>query len=167
MGLFDLLTGATPGGAGAEVAKATVSSIFTGVDELIQDFKLPPEKMVEWQEFKLKAANDMATSIMTDRQSARQREAQVKDWTPSLLAWTVIGVFASAQYFVFTQTLPAGSETMVSRVLGTLDMALGMILGYYFGSSATTQQHVEALHASISDKKDSSPSPAVVSPPSP
>lgn len=82
-------------------------------------------------------AEDMEKIAAADRDSARNREIKTGDsWTPRLIAaGFVIGWFA-IQWFLLTHILDKEMVPIIMRTLGTLDMAIGLILGYYFGSSA-------------------------------
>ncbi len=115
-------------------------NLFDGVKEIIQTFKLPPEQQIQFEarmaELQAKTELDLQKIAADDRNSARQREMVVKDGTNRTLAYLIVAVFALAQYAVFTHPFPNEQAIMVSRVLGTIDMALGLVLGYYFGSSA-------------------------------
>jgi hypothetical protein len=116
------------------------SNLFDGVKGIIQTFKLPPEQQIQFEarmaELQAKTELDLQKIAADDRNSARQREMVVKDGTNRTLAYLIVAVFALAQYAVFTHQFPTEQAIMVSRVLGTIDMALGLVLGYYFGSSS-------------------------------
>jgi hypothetical protein len=142
MGFFDFLASSTPAGVASSTATAVIGSVFDGVDKLIRDFKLPPEVALDFEKFKTEQLGKLEAIDAADRASARTREVSVQSssavvaWTPSILAWFIIITFAGAQYFVFTHPLPVGNEMLIARVLGTLDMAVGILLGYYYGSSS-------------------------------
>jgi len=79
-----------------------------------------------------------------DRDSARDRESEIatsanspwlnKAVTP-ILALVIVTVWACVQYFILNHGIPVENRELVARVLGTLDGALIMCLGYYFGAS--------------------------------
>jgi hypothetical protein len=72
-----------------------------------------------------------------DTASARAREIAVKDNTPKILAYLVITLVAVAEGSMLFFGQPKNIDGVVlGRILGTLDAALIMVLGYYFGSSA-------------------------------
>ena len=76
-----------------------------------------------------------------DRDSARKREAEVKDWTPALLALLLTLGFFSALGFMMAHGLSrdtAGSEALLT-MLGSLGTGFTMVLAYYFGSSAGSE----------------------------
>jgi hypothetical protein len=74
-----------------------------------------------------------------DRASARSREVAVKDNTPRIIAYAVIVLVLVAEGSMFFVGQPKGIDGVVlGRILGTLDSALMLVLGYYFGSSSSS-----------------------------
>lgn len=68
--------------------------------------------------------------------SAREREIKTGDTTtPRMIAGLVMGLYIAVQYFLLTQVIESSMREIVMRSLGTLDAAVGLVLGYYFGSS--------------------------------
>jgi len=81
-----------------------------------------------------------------DRASARDREVKTGDsWTPRVIAGIIIGLYCYVQWFLLSGIVDHSMEAFVLRSLGTLDAAVGMILGYYFGSSVGSAQKNEIL----------------------
>jgi hypothetical protein len=123
-----------------KIASILGGNLFSGIADIISKVVTDPTEKAKLQaelaEMQVKHEETMQTLAASDRDSARKREMEVKDWTPSVLSWTVLAFWGLGNYFVFTHALPAGSETLIARVLGTIDMAVGLVLGYYFGSSA-------------------------------
>jgi len=115
-------------------------TLLGGVTDLVRAFKLSPEQQVQFEQKMAELEASMRLSLekiaADDRDSARKREIATGDSTNRVLAYLIITVFGAAQYMVFTHSFPAEQMVMVARVLGTIDMALGLVLGYYFGSSA-------------------------------
>lgn len=79
-----------------------------------------------------------------DRDSARSREKNIavskdaplinKIATPSLAAFVVI-TWAAIQFYMLNHVVDHSMRELISRVLGTLDGALMLVLSYYFGAS--------------------------------
>lgn len=86
-----------------------------------------------------------------DRDSARRREADVKDRTPSVLAALVtIGFFALCGLMAF-HAPPVENKDVLILLLGALSGAFATVLAYYFGSSSGSKLKTDAL-ASIAGK---------------
>ncbi|MGH8627119.1 MAG: hypothetical protein ACREYC_18290, partial [Gammaproteobacteria bacterium] len=88
---------------------------------------------------------DLERVAAEDRASARQREALLKDWAPKVLAVLVITGYAAATGFILTHVIVPEMESLVMRTLGVLDVALGMVLSYYFGSSAGSKEKTTTM----------------------
>lgn len=88
-----------------------------------------------------------------DRNSARNREIQVKDNTTKYLAFLIVFLYAAIQiWLVSGQVLPAEMREIVMRALGTLDAIISMIFGYYFGSSIGSAQKTTQIQSMIEAK---------------
>ncbi len=87
----------------------------------------------------------LAATEAADRNSARQREMAVKDWTPMVLAaGTTIGFFGLLTALLFVEP-PAGSREVVVAMVGALGTAWISVISYYFGSSAGQARQTELL----------------------
>lgn len=98
---------------------------------------------------KLNAAHEEAFAKIDadDRASARAREQSLKDWTPRIIAYLVIVLVMIAEGSMFFVGQPKGVDGVVlGRILGTLDSAIMLVLGYYFGSSAGSASSRDALN---------------------
>lgn len=56
-------------------------------------------------------------------------------WTQHLIAIGVIAGYGVVQWFVLTHPIPPENVNLAMRSLGILDLAVGLILGFYFGAS--------------------------------
>ena len=71
-----------------------------------------------------------------DRADARKREVATGDsWTPRLLAAVIVLGWFAVQAWLLAHVVPQEMREIIMRTLGTLDMGLGLVLGYYYGSS--------------------------------
>lgn len=78
---------------------------------------------------------DLAKISAGDRDSARKREVDTKDWTPRILACAIVATWGVVQWFILHNVIADDMRELVMRVLGTLDAALMLVLAYYFGAS--------------------------------
>lgn len=108
------------------------------------------EKMVAMGFTTLKELEEIA---FKDRDSARNREIQTGDsWTPRVLAAVVILGWFWVQWFLLHAVVPEDNREIVIRGLGTLDLAVGMVLGYYFGTSASSRSKDQVIAATTGTK---------------
>ena len=98
-----------------------------------QDFKLAMEKLGFGHVEELERISAL------DRDSVRKREMAIRDKTPMILAAVVCGGYVAVTATILTQVIEASMRDLVLRSMGTLDMALGLVLSYYFGSSSGSQ----------------------------
>jgi hypothetical protein len=84
----------------------------------------------------------------TDRDSARKREADVKDNTPKILAYAItIGFFSVLAALMFGK-IPDGTKEVLYIMLGTLGTAWTGVISYYFGSTSGSAEKTKLLAAS-------------------
>lgn len=101
---------------------------------------------MKMRELGYKEVTELAKIDADDRNSARRREVDAGDsWTPRLLSAIVLIGWFVVQGYILTNTVDADMREIVMRSLGTLDMALGLVLGYYFGSSSSSRIKDAAL----------------------
>lgn len=89
---------------------------------------------------------DLEKIAAGDRDSARQREIETKDNTPKVLAGLIVGLYIYVQWYLLSSVIDPSMKDFVLRSLGMLDAALGLVLGYYFGSSAGSRSKDETIH---------------------
>lgn len=80
-----------------------------------------------------------------DRASARARQTNMGDWTPTALgALIIIGFFVVLGAMV-TRNLPPGAETEFSIMLGALATMTAAVVNYFFGSSAGSKEKTRLM----------------------
>lgn len=124
-------------------------SIFQGVGEIISKFVADPTKQAEIaKEIAVLEANVRVKAeeiAAADRNSARQREMTVKDWTPAILAYGITAGFFSILGFMLVKQIPDTGHDALLIMLGALGGAWGAVVSYYFGSSAGSAQKTDLL----------------------
>jgi hypothetical protein len=84
-----------------------------------------------------------------DRESARAREAAIKDATPAILAYVLtIGLFG----FIVLMSLvsiPPSSAQALNLTLGSIGTAWVAMISYYYGSSRSSQSKDLMLYNSV------------------
>ena len=89
----------------------------------------------------------LAALLIEDRKSAREMQVSTRSKIPGVLALAIVVAWAGVQCFLLTHVIDPTMRELIARVLGTLDGALMLVLSFYFGSSASSQQKTELLAA--------------------
>lgn len=125
----------------SDATEATIKTALSGAtpEQLAALKKADQDFAVQMQALGFKNITDLETIAAGDRANARDREIKTGDaWTPRLLAAIIVVGYFLVQWFVLSHVVPVEMRDIVLRSMGTLDMALGLVLGYYFGSSANS-----------------------------
>ncbi len=96
---------------------------------------------------------DVSKLNVDNTKDARAREVATKDWTPRILAGLIISLYIGVQFYLLGYVLDDKQINIVMRSLGTLDAAVGLVLGYYFGSSVGSASKTDQLTTIINGKK--------------
>jgi hypothetical protein len=91
---------------------------------------------VRMRELGIQEVEDLERIAADDRSSARNREIQVRDKTPTVLACVVTLGFFGLLTLVCFHDPPSGMKDILLAMIGTLGTAWVAIISYYFGSSA-------------------------------
>jgi hypothetical protein len=101
----------------------------------------------------------IATIAQEDMASARERQAVVKDWIPSVLAVGVTAGFFALLWFLTHNTLPESNQRIFDIMLGSLGTAWLSIVAYYFGSSAGSAEKTALMSKMSNQPPALSPQP--------
>jgi len=151
--IAEQLGGPLAGAAVAAIARAIFGKEAADEDQIADALeKATPEQLVALrraeQEFMIairKAALEAARIDAGDRASARDRQAKMKDWTPSALGALIIGGFFLTLAAMVARKLPAGAETELSIMLGALATMTAAVVNYFFGSSVGSREKTMLL----------------------
>ena len=89
---------------------------------------------------------DFAKLSNDDRKSARDMQVATKSWIPAVLAISVTIGFFGILIGMMTETFKTSDALML--MLGSLATAWTGIIGFFFGSSASSQNKDNLLHQS-------------------
>jgi F0F1-type ATP synthase assembly protein I len=73
-----------------------------------------------------------------DRDSARRRAIEMRDYTPNVLAFVVIGVFGWMLDRLMNGASLGADANVAFMMLGTLTTAVGQALNYFYGTSRSS-----------------------------
>lgn len=84
-----------------------------------------------------------------DTDSARKREETVRDHTPAILAYALTIGFFGLIGALLRVHVPTENQAIVYALVGTLGSSWGLAIGYYFGSSKSSNAKTEGLISAI------------------
>ena len=147
-------------GPASGVVLAGLGKIF-GIDnattkditKAISDGKLTPEQISSIKELELKLQADEQERGFKykeleykDTQGAREMQIATKSLTPSILTWIVVVITLVCEGIMLFNAIPPGADPIIlGRILGTMDSALMLVLGFWFGSSHGSQNKDQML----------------------
>ncbi|MGR3433510.1 MAG: hypothetical protein ACU0CO_01275 [Shimia sp.] len=101
-----------------------------------------PDDLIALKELELEFAADMERAGIElarveagDRESARRRQTQMRDWTPTALGLAIILGFFGVLAFLFRVGLPAQGGEVLLILVGALSAMTTQVGNYFFGSS--------------------------------
>ena len=156
MGLWDLLTGASPGAQVGEAGSKVVGGIFDGLKGIIEEFHLAPEA-----EMKLKLSLEAQKlefykAQTSDVQSARAMQMATKSvWPGVISAIMLIGFFAGGTSLMVLgmPVTDANGFIVLTLFVQTLVSGVNFVMGYWLGSSSGSQAKNEMLFRSTPPEK--------------
>lgn len=138
------------GGPLAGMAVSAIGSAL-GLDENASEAQVSaalatskPEMLVALrqadQEFKKHMADvgvKLEEIVTKDRDSARQMQVATKARTPAILSWMVVILTGTLySYMIMGDYEKLSVDSLIlGRILGTLDMAFGVVLAYWLGAA--------------------------------
>lgn len=115
---------------------AAAAALLTATPEQIIALKKADEELKQKY---LDAGVAIVQASTADRQSARTMQIETKSLVTPTLAVLVVSAWCVVQWFLLHHDLPQDMRELISRVLGTLDGALMLVLSFYFGSSSASE----------------------------
>jgi len=113
-----------------------------GVDAISKVIEAALNKFIPDANIAAQAAAEAAKTVIReielevqDRDSARKREMEVKDYTPSVLVFVITALLAVDLWYFNTHPPHADIQTLVQDVTTALRDGWIMAIAYYFGSS--------------------------------
>lgn len=143
MGFLNFLTGFTPGGAVGEASAKVATTLFDGLTGLINEFHLSPEQELQAKIAIEQQRLEFYKAQTQDVSSARAMQMMTKSLWPGILSTTVMVGYFTALYELFTagsMDLTTNGGAVLLMLIQTLNVAVGMVLQFWLGSSSQSQQ---------------------------
>lgn len=158
MGLTDWLFGATPGQQAGQAVKEVVTSVFDGIDKIIDNFHLAPEDKVKFQLELAKHKLDTLNVVINDIQSAREMQVQTRSLWPGIISSVmVLGFFGGGGYILVHGVGPNTDELskqIINMFAVQLMAGISAVIGFWLGSSYGSQSKDQLIHNSTPVRKD-------------
>jgi len=114
--------------------------------------RLTPEQILSLKkaeaEYKAKIKQmdlDLEQILSDDRNSARQREMALKDRTPKIIGYLIMGGFFSLLIGLMVFDVPEKNSQVLNVMLGALGTMATAVANYYFGSSSGSKSKDEKI----------------------
>lgn len=150
------------GGPLAGMAVKTVSQALLGRNDGTQEEVMEaltnatPEQLARLKEidasFKIRMREldiDLERLVVQDRDSARRREIETRDWTPKILAFSILGGYFACLFWLLGRGMPGSGSESVIMMLGALSQTVTAVVAYYFGSSVGSRQKDNILESKV------------------
>lgn len=141
-------TDAKPDDVAALINRGQVSA-----DQLLALKKADQEFQLQMKQLDINDLETLEKMSVEDRKSARDRQIQIKDVTPQILAYLALAVWGTMNGFLLYmayrgRSLPTDMSPIIMRVLGTMDALMGMAFAFFFGTSASSRSKDQMLYNS-------------------
>lgn len=88
---------------------------------------------------------DLEQILSDDRNSARQREMALKDRTPKIIGYLIMGGFFALLIGLMVFDVPEKNSQVLNVMLGALGTMVTAVANYYFGSSSGSKSKDEKI----------------------
>lgn len=117
-------------------------------EQLLSIKKAELDFQIQMKELDINSVRDLEQLSHDDRDSARNREIQVKDFTPSILAYSItVGFFGLLTMLLF-HMIPDANKSVLDVMVGSLGTAWIGCVSYYFGTTAGSREKNQMLYNS-------------------
>jgi len=128
-----------------EQVSALVADAMGDLNKVAQIQQAEQQFKVQMAQLGFENEKALAEVGFKDRDSARNREIQIRDWTPKVLGFIITLGFFGILVFMLKHDIPDKSRDVLNIMLGALGTAWISVVTYYFGSSAGSDRKTEML----------------------
>lgn len=107
---------------------------------------------IEFQKFLKQNEIDLEKIAANDRADARNLLVQTKSLVPAILSFSITGGYFSILILMLRGDLRIGDSQALLLMLGSLSTAWGMIVQFWFGSSAGSAKKDDTIYAATAKK---------------
>lgn len=126
----------------AEKVTGYVIGQESDVDAVAAALRTNPEQLVAFRRAMAQIELDFERLAVADRDSARRMQIDTKSRMPAVLAILIVLLFTGEMVALFAGFMPPdeASRTAIIKGISLLEIALTLMLGFYYGTSASSQR---------------------------
>lgn len=151
--LATALGGPLAGTAAQAISQALFGRPDASEDEITAALKgATPQALLDLkkadQEFKVEMGRlgvALEKIAADDRANARERQAKMNDWTPTVLGAIILAGFFAVLLLMIFEPLPPESKSALDIMLGVLGTISVAVVQYIYGSSAGSARKTELI----------------------
>lgn len=135
---------------------AVASAALSGKPELAMQLRAQLAQIAaDHEAADRKMQTETLAAQLADVSNARAQTvalAQTKSaiaYAPGIVSGVVLMTFGIVMFLAITRSLPAGSETILNMLLGTLAAMATSVVSYWVGSSAGSEKKTDLLYRSV------------------
>lgn len=131
----------------SEKTESSIKQALSGVtpDQMLALKKADQDFALRMQELGFENQKALEQLAVSDRDSARKREIEVRDTTPRNMAYAITIGFFGVLYFMLVRQVPDSSRDILNIMLGVLGTAWTGVISYYYGSTSHSMAKTELL----------------------
>lgn len=129
---------ANPDDLAAAIAGATPEQI-AAIQKAEQDFQ------VQMKQLDIQSVDDLEKIAADDRANARNREIQVKDYTPEVGFYLMLAVFVGIVYALFKYPVPPENKAVIYSLVGSFMTMLIAAATYFYGTTRSSANKDKVL----------------------
>lgn len=130
-----------------KIAEQAAAGSLTG-EQYLALKKAESDCELRMKELDYASLKDLESLAVDDRKDARNREIQLRDRMPAVLAVIVTLGFFGLLFYLMKWAPPESNKDVLNIMLGSLGTAWISVVSYYFGSSSGSSRKDELLHKS-------------------
>ena len=119
-----------------ESIQAAIKTGSLNGDQILALKKAEEDFSIQMAKMGFDSAEALAELEFKDRDSARNREIQVKDYTPAIGFYLITAGFFGLLAALLKWNVPEANKAVIYTMVGSLGTAWVACVGYYYGSSA-------------------------------
>jgi len=113
----------------------TISDAFANPEQRAAITKAEDDFQAQMAQLGYQNAEDLEAIAEADRDSARKREVAVRDYTPEIGFYGLVGVFTYMVHYLVRYPVPSDNKAIIYTMVGTIGTLLVGAANYFYGTT--------------------------------